>query len=727
MTEGIPLTIARMIRAVAEDHRTCLLTDHDLLRMFTGEQREAAFHAVLRRHGPMVLGVCRGVLCNEADAEDAFQATFLTLASKASTIRKTGAVGSWLYGVAYRAALKARVRSATRQRYEAAAPVPQVVEPDDMTWREVRQVLHRELADIPERYRAALVLCYLEGRTQVEAAAQLGVATSTLKERLERGRSLLRTRLVRCGLGPAAVLIATAWPTVTASAALPPKLMACTVDAARVLTTGQLAAPGVIPAKVAALMEGAPKVMVHANLKLASAVLLAAISFVGSGLTRTAAPVAGPSEPPGPSPKLVANAPSAGNPNTSKAGETSPRPVPPVGLTAAPSEGTVATKAVQGLIDEYTKDQQGILDRLVKAETDDERDALRRQLLILGHTYAPRLLDLAEKDPASGAGLRALLFLLGNADTAPEADKAVSLFVKHHLGAKGLLAVAPASCEGFGRSCSPAVETLLHAVLEQPKSKGEAGQACFALGKLLRVRAQVARELKGQQSGYLSDPAREAVVRMQAPQAKALAQRLRALDPEKLETESERYLERVVKEYGNGRAHLGDRDRTLGELAKSELYELRELAPGKNAPEVEGQDLEGKALKLSDYRGKVVVLTFWGSWCPACMKMVPAEKELAKRLAGKPFALVGVNSDADRLVAKEAARDKGMTWRSFWDESPGKATPDGPIATRWNLGSWPTTYVIDHRGVIQARFTGPPDPKVLDRQLDDLVREVGNP
>src|SRR5262249_36930437 len=154
------------IRGAVEDRRVRELPDHELLQPFHAGQDEAAFRALLRRHGPMVLDVCRAVLGNEADAEDAFQATFLVLARKAGPIRKTGALGSWLHGVAYRTALKARARSAARQKHEARAPVREASEPDDLSWREARWVLHEELRRLPERYRVPLVLCYLQGKTQ---------------------------------------------------------------------------------------------------------------------------------------------------------------------------------------------------------------------------------------------------------------------------------------------------------------------------------------------------------------------------------------------------------------------------------------------------------------------------------------------------------------------------------------------------------------------------------
>jgi cytochrome c peroxidase len=274
-----------MIRRLVEDEGVRHLSDRHLLRQFSDQRDEAAFAALLRRHGSMVLDVCRGVLGNEADAEDAFQAAFLVLARKAASIRKTESVGSWLHGVARRTALKARAQSATRQKNETRAPARAVSEPDDLTWREVRAVLHEELAGLAERYRAPLVACYLEGKTQDGAAAQLGLAESTLKERLERGRSLLRARLVRRGLGPAAVLLAPAWPSATASASLPAALASSTIKAAGLCAAGQAAAPPVVSAKVAALTEGVLHSMLLTKTKITVVLLLVAGSFLGVGFT----------------------------------------------------------------------------------------------------------------------------------------------------------------------------------------------------------------------------------------------------------------------------------------------------------------------------------------------------------------------------------------------------------------------------------------------------------
>jgi cytochrome c peroxidase len=275
--------ILHLIRRAAEDQRLKELPDQELLRRFSGARDEAAFSALLRRHGPMVLDICRSLLANEADAEDAFQATFLVLAQKAGAIRKKSSVGSWLHGVAYRTALKARAEFARRQKHEPRGCGPAPAAPaDDLTWREVQQALHAELNRLSVCYRAPLVLCYLEGRTQDEAALLLSVSRATVKKRLEAARALLRQRLGRRGLGPAAVLAIAAWPAAAVPAAVPSALVDSTVRAATGAMAGGLAA-STASAGVAALTEGVLKAMSLAKLK-AAVMMSAPIAAVAIGL-----------------------------------------------------------------------------------------------------------------------------------------------------------------------------------------------------------------------------------------------------------------------------------------------------------------------------------------------------------------------------------------------------------------------------------------------------------
>ena len=177
---------------------TSFVPDDRLLEDFVNHCDPVAFGALVRRHGPMVLRVCRSVLRDPHEAEDAFQATFLVLLRKASTIHDSSALGKWLCGVAYKTAARGRRKAARRREFERKWE--DVSANDDAgtdPTHDVRAVVREELDRLPEKYRAPLVLCYLEGLTHEEAARHLGWASGTVKIRLVRGRKLLRERLDR--------------------------------------------------------------------------------------------------------------------------------------------------------------------------------------------------------------------------------------------------------------------------------------------------------------------------------------------------------------------------------------------------------------------------------------------------------------------------------------------------------------------------------------------------
>jgi RNA polymerase sigma factor (sigma-70 family) len=256
------------------------LSDAQLLTQFVTARDEAAFAALVRRHGPMVLGVSRRILNHAQDAEDVFQATFLVLARRANAVVRRETVGSWLYRVAYRTAQEARTMRARRRAKEGqAAPRPQPdVPPADL--QDWRPILDDELGGLPEKYRAPIVLCDLEARSRKDAAQQLRIPEGTLSSRLAKARRLLAVRLARRGITLAGAGLAAALGENALAAPIAGPLVADTARVATLVLAGQLAT---VSTPVAVLMKGALKTMFMARFKVVGAVLLAACLTLGIG------------------------------------------------------------------------------------------------------------------------------------------------------------------------------------------------------------------------------------------------------------------------------------------------------------------------------------------------------------------------------------------------------------------------------------------------------------
>ena len=284
------MTTSPLSRVVSHLRRVALLqaadrlSDAQLLESFLVGQEDAAFEALVRRHGPMILGVCRRVLHDRHDAEDAFQATFLVLLRNARQIGKRASLASWLYGVANRTALQARKRDARRSAKER-----QVV---DMAQKQVGAddgiqgmlpFLDQELSRLPDKYRVPIILCDLEGKTRKAAAELLNLPAKTFSSRLDRGRVMLAKRLARHGTTLSCSAMALAVSQNMASASVPPSLVASTVKSASLVVAGKTGGAAAISAKVAALTEGVVKTMLLTKLKAIVAVLMV-FAVLGTGV-----------------------------------------------------------------------------------------------------------------------------------------------------------------------------------------------------------------------------------------------------------------------------------------------------------------------------------------------------------------------------------------------------------------------------------------------------------
>jgi RNA polymerase sigma factor (sigma-70 family) len=280
-------TLLRHIHKLAAGPDARQWTDRELLDDFAARRDEAAFSALVARHGPMVLRVCRRVLGHEQDAEDAFQATFLVLARGLGSIRKRESLANWLHGVAFRIAMKSR-RSAARRRNQEArlrdrrtdfkSVPPQSIHP---TWSDVQGILDEEIQRLPEPMRSAFVLRVLEGKSGPEAATDLGCREGTVSTRLVRARQRLQSRLARRGIQLTALLTALALAE-GARAALPPTLARLAVRSGLLIAAGQSTA-ALIPAHVAALAAGVTRAMFLTKTKIAVAILFFVALISGAG------------------------------------------------------------------------------------------------------------------------------------------------------------------------------------------------------------------------------------------------------------------------------------------------------------------------------------------------------------------------------------------------------------------------------------------------------------
>jgi RNA polymerase sigma factor (sigma-70 family) len=257
--------VVHQLRHLFEGRSIAGVSEWQLLHRYLDGRDEVAFEAIVARHGPMVLGVCRRILADARDVEDAFQATFVVLARKGGTLAETDPVGHWLYGVAYRVALRARASAARRRRLEGSATPLELARSDDRSSLDLGEVIDEELARLPSKYRSPVVLCYLEGQTHEEAARQLGWPLGTVKGRLARARELLKGRLARRGVAPGGLLGLVRGSRV----AVPRPLLDLTMRAAE---AGRSA--GEVPAAVASLVAGSLSTMFMNKLKAAGIVVL---------------------------------------------------------------------------------------------------------------------------------------------------------------------------------------------------------------------------------------------------------------------------------------------------------------------------------------------------------------------------------------------------------------------------------------------------------------------
>lgn len=355
-----------------------------------------------------------------------------------------------------------------------------------------------------------------------------------------------------------------------------------------------------------------------------------------------------------------------------------------VGLFAAsgddkkdPPKGSDREKRFKELEKKYDSEMGELFEKFGKAKTGAEKDAIRTEAKELSVLTAERALKLAEENPKDDTALAAAVFILQKigpfAGDQPELGKALNLIADNHLNnpkTKDVLLTAPR----FG----PPGEKLLAAASEKSTNKEVKGVALYVLGTIAAERIEELDDAKD-----VAEQTKKAI----------------------------ELLERAAKEAPN--AKVGKE--TLAEMANAEIVSLKSTGIGNAAPDVTGVDLEGKKVKLSGYKGKVVLLDIWATWCPPCRAMIPHERDLVKRMKDKPFVLVSVSADDEKKTLTDFLEKEPMPWVHWWDGE------DGKLLKTFRVKAFPTLYLIDHKGVIRKKWVGKPDDKTLDAAVEELV------
>ena len=384
----------------------------------------------------------------------------------------------------------------------------------------------------------------------------------------------------------------------------------------------------------------------------------------------------------------------AGCVETEYRAEVESQPVTPVVLRPAdPADEFAAIKK------KFDEDVAQLKSKIAAAKTKAEKQKLFTTENPVD-SYVTRLVEFAANNSANEFGFKAAMAAVEKSGRGKHRNAAMNTLLDHYTDQLETEKILASFLEEFP---SPQHEVWIRKIIDNTEGKAKVSALLkmdLYLGRLpyfartLKENPAIEERMPKEQVDYLYNP------RTKEQLAK--------------QTEDLQYV------IDNGEKFRYRGRKTFADVAKLELYDLNNLTVGSVAPEITGTDFDKVDFKLSDYRGKVVMLDFWGQWCPPCRAMYPHDQHIVNKLAGAPFALIGVNSDRDFDMARDVIHDKNLSWRHFWDGPKGTA---GPIDTGWNVDGWPTIYLIDAEGVIRYRGVLGDD---LDRGLEELMAEMGH-
>ena len=705
-------------------------SDVELIELFLtghGEAAEAAFGTLVERHGPMVLALARRIVRDDHTAEDVFQAVFLILARQAKTVRIDDSLGRWLYGVTRRVALRARSRAGR----EIPAPAATDHQPGDpaaeVVRDEIRVLVDHAVADLPRRYREAVRLFHLDGLGQDQVAEALGVPVGTVRSRLARGRSLLRSRLSRRGVTS---------PTLATWLGTAPPLVRVPANLARA-TLANLASGGVGASSPRVL------VLVHTTMRMILMTKLIGFSALSVTLGCLAGGVA-----------VLANGDGPAAP-VAQVSVPAPTPVPvPAPVRAEESLETQFRRIAA----EFQAAREHAWAAAKGAKSKPEEYQILADLAPNIEGYSRRIVNLAAAHPEGTDARDALIWIIHQPQQSDGGDygddfaHAARLLVYHHADDPE---VARA---GLGLESNPTQrrETFLEGIYGNARNREAQGLIRLARADYLIKQARFIISAR-------KFPAREIVTYRDYDEQGKLVEKtvtgsnenegyrvhLRMLDPDFVRREGERLYEEIVARYADVpyvtlghremerevRAHpstsitdpaqkqvmilmeqdLAAKRWTLGQMATRRLDELRNLAVGKLAPEFAGIGVDGKLIRLVSLRGQVVVLSCWDSSCEPYLKAIPQQKDLVAKLKGRPFTLLGVVTDGNGEAARKIIDAEGITW-------PNILSGGENVASLYHVQSNPDCFVLDAGGVIRSK--GQISSSSLAKLVEKLVSET---